>query len=422
MTGRQQFPAHFGTTEICSEREAGTKPHYRRSGGVVARMALIRLAVFLSALLAVSNAFAVELGDPGEALSVNIHGFASQGFILTSRNNFLAKSKKGSVEFSEIGLNFTVPINDKLRVGMQLFSRDLGPIGDYNIKADWYYLDYRFADWFGLRVGRTKLPFGLYNESSDADSARVPVLLPQSIYQIQSRDFLLAQTGAEIYGRVTTGSAGALEYRFYGGTVFLQQRTSSSALTLQELTVPYIVGGRLLWEAPLEGLRLAASLQALRLDGTLQVAATKSIVQFELPAVLWVASMEYAKDDLLLAAEYSRWHIKTRSTDPASFPEVSQVSERAYGMASYRVNKWFHPGTYYSVLYRDVDKREGPSGSQHDVALTMRYDLTSHWLLKLEGHCMYGTAGLDSSLNNNVPLDKLDRTWAVFLAKTTAYF
>ena len=29
---------------------------------------------------------------------------------------------------------------------------------------------------------------------------------------------------------------------------------------------------------------------------------------------------------------------------------------------------------------------------QHDVAATLRFDINSHWLVKLEGHYMTGTA------------------------------
>ena len=57
--------------------------------------------------------------------------------------------------------------------------------------------DYRFKDWLGIRAGRVKIPFGLYNDSSDVDSARVPILLPQSLYPTLNRDFLLAQTGGQ---------------------------------------------------------------------------------------------------------------------------------------------------------------------------------------------------------------------------------
>jgi hypothetical protein len=55
-------------------------------------------------------------------------------------------------------------------------------------QADWFYLDYRFQDWFGLRAGRLKIPYGLHNEVQAIDSARVPVLLPQSVYPLQGRE------------------------------------------------------------------------------------------------------------------------------------------------------------------------------------------------------------------------------------------
>jgi hypothetical protein len=42
--------------------------------------------------------------------------------------------------------------------------------------------------------------------------------------------------------------------------------------------------------------------------------------------------------------------------------------------------------------------------------------------VKLEAHFMRGTAALDSSLNNNVPLSDLTNQWVLFAAKTTAYF
>jgi hypothetical protein len=58
----------------------------------------------------------------------------------------------------------------------------------------------------------------------------------------------------------------------------------------------------------------------------------------------------------------------------------------------------------------------------HDFAGTLRFDVNAHWLVKLEGHFMHGTAGLDPTLNDNRSLDALTRNWAVFLAKTTAYF
>lgn len=363
-----------------------------------------------------------------------MHGFVSQGFIKSTDNNYLVDSKRGSFEFAEVGVNFTKSFTDQLRVGMQLFTRDLGPIGNYTPQFDWFYLDYRFWDWLGLRAGRTKLPFGLYNETNDIDSARVPVLLPQSVYPITSRDYLLAQTGAELYGRVPLEGAGNLEYRLYGGTIYFD---TSASPTVTKTTVPYLVGGRLMWQTPLDGLQAGGSLQALRLDFDYQPPAAlitglqmagqlpadfRGPLKVELPALLAVGSVEYQMGDLLIAAEYSRWRTKIESPIQALVPNADTVSERGYLMASYHVVPWLWPGLYYAMHFKDVDHREGRDAYQHDVAATLRFDLTDHWLLKLEGHYMHGTAALSSAQNDNRSPKALPTDWGLLLLKTTAYF
>jgi hypothetical protein len=377
--------------------------------------------MLIALLFAGSRANAAEPED--ELLSIDIHGFVSQGYIRTTDNNFLAKSVRGSFELTEAGLNFTKPLTERLRAGLQLFSRKLGPQGDFSIKLDWFYLDYRWQDWLGFRAGRVKLPFGLYNDTSDVDSGRTFVLLPQSIYPIQNRDFLLAQTGAEIYGYVDLHGGGALDYRLYYGTIFIDTPEQAGAqVVLQKIDVPYVAGGRLLWETPLPGLRVGASLQALRLESNVLFTATATTVTFRLPAVLAVASAEYGFRDLLLAAEYSRWRSETQSSNPALIPESTTWSERAYALASYRLTTWLRAGAYYSLLFPNVDRRSGAANMQHDVAATLRFDINTHWLAKVEGHYMQGTAELNSGLNDNRPVGTLERNWAVLLVKTTAVF
>jgi hypothetical protein len=369
------------------------------------------------------KAAAAELSLPGEIPQLEIHGFVSQGFLLTSANNYLADSSRGSFEFSEVGLNFTLPATDDLRLGIQLFSRDLGPLGDYKAVLDWYYLDYHWRDWLGLRAGRVKLPFGLYNDSSDTDSARTAILLPQSVYPAQNRDFLLAQTGVEAYGYKGLGPAGTLDYRGYAGTIFLDVRPQpGSPFTVVDLKVPLVAGGRLLWGPPVDGLRLGGSIQVLRLDTRLLAPPAAGAITLKIPATLWVASAEYAVRDLLLAAEYSQWHVRSESSRPDIIPEGLTTSERAYLLATYRVNAWFQPGAYYSLLFPNVRRRAGHEDVQHDAAVTFRFDVNPYWLIKLEGHYMHGTAGLSSTLNDNQPLSALTPDWALFTIKTTASF
>jgi hypothetical protein len=385
-------------------------------------MTLTRLCIpTLTLLLLVPRALADDVDDPGEGLPVEVHAFVTQGFMKSTDNNYLVKSERGSFAVTEVGLNVTKSLTDRLRVGIQLFGGGFVPAGHYNAKMDWFYLDYHWRDWFGLRAGRVKLPFGLYNEISDIDSARLPILLPQSTYPVANRNLLLAQTGIEVYGYLGRSVLGALEYRLYGGTIFVDVGPSTSATPVTSIDTPYLAGGRLLWELPIEGLRVGGSLQALRLDATLRVGAMSVVAK--VPAVLWMTSLEYAHGDFFFASEYGRWDLKINSTNPALYPSSpSTVSERFYAMAGYHVLPAMQVGAYYSGLVPNVDQRHGRAAVQNDVAATLRFDLNPHWLLKLEGHFMRGTAALNAALNDGVPTSDLTRDWGVFFLQTTAYF
>lgn len=374
---------------------------------------------------------------PPDPMALQVHAFVSQGFIKSSTNNYLTSSQRGSFEFTEVGINVTKDLVDDLRIGVQLFARDVGPLGQYAPQFDWYYLDYRFRDWLGVRAGRTKIPFGLYNDSSEIDSARVPVLLPQSVYPIDHQDYLLAQTGGEVYGNFRLAQLGGLEYRAYGGTLQVSTPASPTpGITVANLSVPYVLGGRLIWSTPVDGLQLGGTFQSLRLewdyDVASQVAAPLTMAGL-LPAnfngtlpvtflvTLWIASVEYQTGNLSFAAEYSRWIGEFQSEAPALLP-TRTVNERYYAMVSYRVARWFTPGAYYSAYYPNVHQRQGRQSYQHDLALTVRYDVNAHWLFKLEGHFMDGTAALDPSLNGGQDPKTLTKDWGLFLIKTTAYF
>src|SRR5712664_110700 len=174
----------------------------------------------------------------------------------------------------------------------------------------------------------------------------------------------------------------------------------ASRLRARRLNETSVRGGRVLW-LPFEGLRVGGSLQFLRLETDLLVPPGSGSVALKIPATLWVASAEYLWRDFLFAAEYSRWLVKTESSNPSVFPESSTTSARAYLSGSYRANQWLQAGAYYSRFVPNVDQRTWPEGLQHDFALTLRFDVNAYWLIKAEGHYLRGTAGLSTSLNGN---------------------
>jgi hypothetical protein len=354
--------------------------------------------------------------------SVEIHGFGSQGFILTTGNDYIAPdTTHGSFHFTEAGVNLTKDIGDKIRFGVQAFAQNFARGGNFNLQLDWFYLGYQWRDWLGVRFGRLKIPFGMYNEVNDIDSARVPVLLPQSTYPIQGRNFLFAQTGVELYGFARSRHAGALEYRLYLGAIFIDPAIivpAGSPVQLR-LNVRYVAGGRLFWELPVDGLRLGVSVLSVHLDA--DAFAAGMTIPIANQSLLGMASVEYAGRRLVLTAEYALWHTHQESPLPSS--NLTGTSERSYAMLAYRVAPWFHPALYYALYFRDVHHRDANSAErQNDAALTLRFDVADNLILKLESHLMEGTAGLVAPLSVTAPPVNPDRVWGVFLLKATGYF
>jgi hypothetical protein len=376
------------------------------------------------------------------SLEPEIHGFASEGAFVSTSNDYIGKSSRGSLEMFEAGLNVTTQVDDHLRFGFQLFSRDVGDFGDATPRIDWAFVDYRWRPELGVRAGIVKMPFGLYNEFIDVDAARLPILMPQSVYQTRNRDVLISHTGFALYGNRELGSAGELDYQAFLGTL----RIPRDALTLQgadlvEADTKYVTGAQVTWTPPVEGLRLGTTFVRTSIDFHLQLDAanTQALIDAGLvppdydgklliaqrPDMFGVVSAEYTTGDWLFAAEYSRWWKRQISDLPMLLPTIHEDAERFYAMANRRLSERFEVGGYYSINHADVGDRLGHGMGfakpyyawQRDLAATVEFDATYHWIWKLEAHFIDGTADLTFDKNPDP-----DRYWALVLLKTTVFF
>lgn len=123
-----------------------------------------------------------------EDLNIQVHGYATQGLLYTSQNNILTtNSSDGSPAWTEAVVNISAQPIPKLRVGVQGRYFLLGNIGN-QISLDWAQADYKVNDKFGVRFGKVKVPWGLYNDTQDIDPSYMWSLLPQGVYPIMSRN------------------------------------------------------------------------------------------------------------------------------------------------------------------------------------------------------------------------------------------
>jgi len=348
---------------------------------------------------------------------VEIHGFISQGYLKTvgasffealkngdpnpkaGGSNFLGPTKRGSWEFAEVGLNFSTVLDDDLSVGLQLFARDLGELGSFAFELDWGFVDYNWFEQFSIRLGRIKMPYGLYGEYRDLDLVRPSVLMPQAVYFESLRDLQAAFDGVEFYGTLDGAgeSIGSFDYNLFAGSVIGPATRSKSSTALffnnrafytgegnQLFEVgdnshnPYMFGGSLQWSTPVDGLVLnfssvyyLAMIKVLLADDfTEQLERIGQLpedyqqeVTYRCKVAFTVGSLEYTHDDLVLAAEYSVYYGEFQSTGAPLVPHSDLYQERYYIQASYRLSQNVQISGYYGYqrdprdVYRPLPDR-----------------------------------------------------------------
>ena len=118
---------------------------------------------------------------------------------------------------TDFGFNVSTELAPKLRVGAQLFGRNIGRLGNWHPEVDWAFADYRVTDWLGFRGGKVKTTLGLYNDSQDMPFLHTWALMPQSVYPTDVRGDNIAHVGADIYGHLRIKKVGAFSYTLWGG-------------------------------------------------------------------------------------------------------------------------------------------------------------------------------------------------------------
>jgi len=147
---------------------------------------------------------------PVAAIDYQMHGYAAQGYVHSSGNNFFGASSDGSADYYEAGLNAAVQLRPKLLVAAQGAIRDAGISDDGTLRLDYALVDYRFLDGprgsAGVRVGKVKNAIGFYNETRDVVFTRPSILLPSVYNDNQNqRTLVFTSPGAQLYGTHTWG-------------------------------------------------------------------------------------------------------------------------------------------------------------------------------------------------------------------------
>lgn len=341
-------------------------------------------------------------GQSIDDLNIQLHGYAAQGFLYTTHNNiFYSTSSNGSPAWTEAVINLTAQPTPALRIGVQARYHLLGTSGD-EVTLDWAAGDYKVSDEFGVRFGKVKTPWGLFNETQDIDPSYMWALLPQCVYDITTRGSDLSHYGGVIYGSVAVGAkTGKVEYRLWGGEQVVpatdgqfDDLNASGNSPLQPLEYA-TVGGALHWKTPLNGLMLGASDGNNRPGTVLLNGGSEWFDEWNNLSYFG----QYTRDKLMLAAEWNR-QASPGTLTLTGQPVASASSDTVgwYGMATYKLKDKLSAGAYYGEFI-DHDAPLGPGRFTKDWTVSARYDVNEFIYIKAEQHFLDGT---------NLSLDPVD--------------
>jgi hypothetical protein len=353
-----------------------------------------------------------------EGKPVQIHGFVSQSFLKSSGNNYLTMdTRTGSAAFTDGGANASVMLTSRLRVGAQIYLRNVGELGNWHPILDWGVVDYHFKDWFGLRGGKVKTTLGLFNDTQDNAFLHTWALLPQSIYPLDLRGSNLAHTGADAYGTIPVKHLGHLEYTIYGGRRAFDTHGGYPYSLNSELSYPagefrlLSQSGRVIGEdlrlVTKIGLTIGASHNDLTYGnrghgdpGNVFAGDTRAEGDHNFANAFY---FDYSPSRFRFFGEYSRtWkddRILLNVPGAGEVPVFRSIANQKswYAAFTYRVHPKLELGTYYSRFHsKSFAYVWLPTSHLFDKTVTARIDMNSHWDLKVEGHFMDGApSGFD---------------------------
>ncbi len=332
-----------------------------------------------------------------ESRMPEFHGFVTEGFTYSGgENNYLGmNTSAGSFDWTEAALNINDQLTGNLRVGAQVHTTKLGRFGSWVPSVDWALADYKVKPWLGVRAGKVKIRWGLFNDTQDADPGYLWSLLPEPMYAVDWRATDLSQLGAELYGRVRLGKRrGELEYSlYYGYYSYASNDGYLQGLVEQGINFTKRPKGKtpgfdLRWKTPVKGLTLAGSPIVYNATGNV-VSGT-----YRVPFTDWPTYYaQYDRSKFFLSAQYMTLLQHTEVTTDGTLSSSVSNARAWFAMAGYHVNGKLQVGVYRARNTVPGGDPSDPANRFRDWVVSSRYDINQYFYTKLEGHFMDG-AGL----------------------------
>lgn len=389
----------------------------------------------LWSLCASNVAWAIDLLEG----RLQIHGFIAQGLVNTSDNNFLGETDDSiSYDFREIGLNASYRALPQLLFSGQLMSHTAGE-SDHG-EPD---IDFAFMDWTalsgeqgraGIRLGRVKNPYGLYNATRDVPFTRPSILLPQSMYFERARKISVSSDGANFYADYLS-AWGTLSAEIVLGFPPIDKASEIALLGNNikgHFESKFSQLYQVRYESPSAQYVFAATVLNLKEGYQPAVGPDLASGNFYFDPV--ILSAQYNAEKWSLTSEYAFRNISYKGFGPG-LPDFSKDAESYYVQGTYKILPKLEMVLRYDAAFNDRNDRngkdffidskgtKGPNFTQYtkDWTLGLRYDVTPAFMLRAEYHNIEGTSilpGMDNPAGPNAHV----KNWDMWMLLGSYYF
>ena len=378
------------------------------------------------------------------------HHVITQGLVTSTNNSIYGDSEDSiSAEYSQWTSNFSVQFAPQVRLSTQGIFRNVGGVDESEFKLDFTFLDYSFFQSFtssaGLRLGRFKNPYGIYNETSDILFTRPSIMLPQSSYPDESRNILLSSDGLLFYGDHFT-DYGQFNFQLGYGIPRMEEEFNIPGVEAGESGEPE--NERMLvwsafyetasgaWRFGFSGLNgrsdytynpdtlpnsiIASNLSALGIPASLVDTVTSLLVVGDVSGPIeidvYLLSVQYMRETWTLTSEFSLFHYTTDlSLLPISilpnplgieYEDSVDINADIWGYTAYlQFEKQLTENTYGFLRYdMSIDNRDDKDGKEverifgvpaytafaYDYSIGTRWEITPQWLFNAEIHYVDG--------------------------------
>ncbi len=332
--------------------------------------------------------------------------FVSQTLIYTSDHNFLSQSDdRLSADMWEAGALFSAKLTPKLNFSAQLLARKISESSDEDIRLDYAFFSYPWyqsgRSTFGLRLGRIRSSYGLYNETRDMPHTRTGIVMPQSLYFDKTRNSFFSADGIELYA-FHDFDENRLSYQLFLSRPFADlQEARETLLPVTGLKGEHSVLAKISFGRDVEGAKVSLTYYRPQYEFDISPALLQS--DGKLYSESLVGSFEYNQYNWRLSAEYIYLKNKVLGVLPGASPLSPFFEKAGYADGWYSQFLWRFTEQWEAYTRFDYSKARHSSSSgyssrsnyySYDTTIGLSFRLDRHWLGRIEAHYVEGSFNL----------------------------